>query len=160
MLVHTGTCENGHYYSYIRERPGRDGEATPTWIEFNDSDVGPFNPAEIADRAFGGFFDIDGYTRQTKQYSAYMLFYQRRTRVDVEAHQSTTSTSARLPKAEVPEALQAEINVNNELFIREYCLFDPVHAKFVRQLQATSRTVNHGTCSEDHEQVRIHHSLD
>jgi ubiquitin carboxyl-terminal hydrolase 34 len=32
VLVHTGTCENGHYYSYIRERPSPGGVVTPNWV--------------------------------------------------------------------------------------------------------------------------------
>ena len=31
VLVHTGTAESGHYYSYIRERPTTD--TRPSWVE-------------------------------------------------------------------------------------------------------------------------------
>ncbi|KAH8724367.1 hypothetical protein GQ44DRAFT_773290 [Phaeosphaeriaceae sp. PMI808] len=152
VLVHTGTCENGHYYSYIRERPCSNRSMTPTWIEFNDSDVGPFNPAEIADRTFGGFAEVEGYARQIKQYSAYMLFYQRRTAVDEDQQHWMTTSSDRTPKIAVPKPFIEEADSMNKQFIREYSLFDPVHAKFLRQLHSTARTVNHGTCSQDHVQ--------
>jgi ubiquitin carboxyl-terminal hydrolase 34 len=153
VLVHTGTCENGHYYSYIRERPCSNGKmAPPTWIEFNDSDVGPFDPAEIAERTFGGFSEAEGYVRQTKQFSAYMLFYQRRAAVAEDQQQWVLTTSDRALQIPVPKVFEEEINANNELFIREYNLFDPVHERFLRQLHATSRTVHHGTCSESHGQ--------
>lgn len=154
VLVHTGTCENGHYYSYIRERPGSEGNAASTWIEFNDSDVGPFNPADIADRAFGGLTDSEAYGRQAKQYSAYMLFYQRRTAVETEKKEWFTPASIDAPKVQVPKFLEEAIDIDNESFIREYCLLDPVHARFLRKLHGASRTVNHGTCSEEHLQVR------
>lgn len=160
VLVHTGTCENGHYYSYIRERPCSNGSTTPTWIEFNDSDVGPFNPAEISDRTFGGFAEAEGYARQTKQYSAYMLFYQRRTAIDEDQQHWVTTSSDRAAKITVPKPFSEEISHMNKQFLREYSLFDPVHARFLRQLHGMARTVNRGTCSPDHNQeMRAIHIL-
>lgn len=38
VLVHSGSANSGHYYSYIRER---DGEGR--WLEFNDNIVKEFN---------------------------------------------------------------------------------------------------------------------
>jgi ubiquitin carboxyl-terminal hydrolase 34 len=155
VLVHTGTCENGHYYSYIRERPCSNGSTSPTWIEFNDSDVGPFDHAEIAERTFGGFtVEGDGYVRQTKQFSAYMLFYQRRAAIDEDQCRWVSTSSDHASQITIPKSLNEETNVNNELFIREYSLFDPVHERFLRQLHATSRTIHHGTCSESHDQEK------
>jgi ubiquitin carboxyl-terminal hydrolase 34 len=151
VLVHTGTCEHGHYYSYIRERPCPSASAPSTWVEFDDSNVGPFDPADIAYRAFGGMTD-DTFNRVPKQYSAYMLFYQRRTAINEDQRQWVTSTDGQTLKVPMPQALEKEVDLDNELFTREYCLFDPNHTKFVRQLHAVSRTINHGSCSEDHAQ--------
>lgn len=42
IVVHTGSMEMGHYYSYIRERdPSYDGTTQDSrrWLEFNDEDV-------------------------------------------------------------------------------------------------------------------------
>jgi ubiquitin carboxyl-terminal hydrolase 34 len=153
VLVHTGTCEHGHYYSYIRERPCPTGSAAPTWVEFDDSNVGPFDPADIAYRAFGGLTD-DTYNRIPKQYSAYMLFYQRRTALYNDQRNWVPSPDGKTLKVPMPPALEKEVDINNEMFIREYCRFDPNHTKFVRQLHAMSRTINHGSCSEGHVQVR------
>ncbi|KAH7065802.1 hypothetical protein BKA63DRAFT_165338 [Paraphoma chrysanthemicola] len=152
VLVHTGTCENGHYYSYIRERPGSSDDTSPTWIEFNDSDVGPFDPSEIAERTYGGLTEGDGYSKHTKQFSAYMLFYQRRTAVEQDQRRWMATSKTPVPKLSVPDSIGEEIATRNRSFVREYCLFDPVHTKFVRQLHNISRIVNHGTCSESHEQ--------
>ena len=152
VVVHFGNCENGHYYSYIRKRPCPEGGAASTWLHFNDSDVDPFDRDEIPHRAFGGPSD-DGYTRSYKLYSAYMLFYQRRTAIEKDQRQWAISSQEREPKVAIPQHLEDEINNRNKEFIREYCLFDPNHSAFVRQLYAASRTITHGTCSEDHEQV-------
>lgn len=151
ILVHSGNCETGHYYSYIRERSGTTGGATPTWVDFDDSTVGPFDPADIAQRAFGGSTD-DVYNRQVKVFSAYMLFYQRRSAVESDQSKWVASKRGQPFKVPAPEPLVKEVDVNNEAFIREYCLFDPSHSRFVRQLQTMARTINHGTCSEDHGQ--------
>jgi len=153
VLVHTGTCEHGHYYSYIRERPCSTGSTAPTWVEFDDSNVTPFDPADIAYRAFGGMTD-ESYSRVQKQYSAYMLFYQRRTALDTDQRKWVTSTNERTPKVPMPRDLKKEVDVSNEALIREYCLLDPDHTMFVRQLHVMSRAINHGSCSEDHAQVR------
>ncbi|XP_014552095.1 hypothetical protein COCVIDRAFT_30480 [Bipolaris victoriae FI3] len=149
VLVHTGTCEHGHYYSYIRERPSPAGSAASTWVEFDDSNVVPFDPADIAYRTFGGMTD-DTYSRMPKQYSAYMLFYQRRTAIEEDQRKWVTSTNERTLKVPAPQALKEEVDVNNALIIQEYCQFDSNHTKFLRQLHAMSRTINHGSCSEDH----------
>ena len=152
VLVHTGNCENGHYYSYIRERPCPTESNLPPWIEFDDSNVGPFDPADIAQKAFGGSTE-EIYGRQMKNYSAYMLFYQRRSALENDQRKWVTSSKEQTLNVPVPKQLKNEVDVNNALFLREYSLFDPSHSRFVRQLHAASRTINHGTCSEDHEQV-------
>jgi hypothetical protein len=52
VVVHTGTADMGHYYSFIRERETRgDGGR---WIEFNDRLVREFNVVNLDSEAFGG----------------------------------------------------------------------------------------------------------
>jgi len=56
IVVHTGTADSGHYYSYIKEqdelRLEPDGSAK--WYEFNDIHVRDFDPVEIPQETFGG----------------------------------------------------------------------------------------------------------
>jgi ubiquitin carboxyl-terminal hydrolase 34 len=150
VLVHQGTSENGHYYSYIRERPSSSGSGV-NWVEFNDRDVDNFDHQSIPHQAFGGFYD-DQFQRQPKQFSAYMLFYQRRTAIEKDHHEYIVSPHCGSPKVPIPPELEASINADNELFVREHNLLDPNHSKFIRQILATLRTVNDGVCSEDHQQ--------
>jgi len=154
ILVHSGTCESGHYYSYIRERPSPTGVVAPTWVEFDDSNVGSFDPSEIAQRAYGGATG-DAYNRHLKVFSAYMLFYQRRSTVEKDQRDWVAPAQGRPFKVPAPEELVNAVEIDNSAFLREYCLFDPGHSRFVRQLHAMSRTIHRGTCSEDHNQVRL-----
>ncbi|KAK7181105.1 ubiquitin carboxyl-terminal hydrolase, partial [Paraphaeosphaeria sporulosa] len=147
VLVHQGTSENGHYYSYIRERPSPVGHAQP-WVEFNDRDVDAFDPSSLGYHAYGGFYDE--FQRQQKQFSAYMLFYQRRSAIVEDHNQYIVASQSGTVKVSVPPALQQSIQIENDRFVREYSLYDPNHTKFVRLLLTNLRAVNHGTCSEDH----------
>lgn len=54
IICHYGTADQGHYYSFIkdREREARTGESR--WFEFNDTIVRDFDPAEIPDECYGG----------------------------------------------------------------------------------------------------------
>jgi len=49
-VIHMGTAEQGHYYSFIQDRESPNGE----WYEFNDTVVKEFDPSEIPNEAFGG----------------------------------------------------------------------------------------------------------
>lgn len=149
VVVHFGNCENGHYYSYIRKRPCPTGNGSPTWLNFNDYEVDPFDPAEIPQKTFGGVVE-ESYTGQYKMYSAYMLFYQRRSAITQDQLRWTVSSQRQPPQVEVPQPIQEYIDVQNETFVREYCLFDSHHSAFVRQLHGASRRIHNGTCSVDH----------
>lgn len=70
IVVHAGSSESGHYYSFIRERD------TSHWIHFNDSNVESFDPRHIEDQCFGGVSGHGSkryYQRQLeKPYNAYV----------------------------------------------------------------------------------------
>ncbi|KAJ5964740.1 uncharacterized protein N7479_004616 [Penicillium vulpinum] len=135
VLVHTGTAESGHYYSYTLERPSSGSEAT--WVEFNDSDVGKFDPSTIAGQCFGGPSETTQYMNgapKNKVWNAYMLFYQR---------VSTIEKSKEIFKPRKPDipihlpvsiSTQNYIAMDNEMLIRIYCLLDPQYAYFVGRL--------------------------
>ncbi|PGH36152.1 ubiquitin thiolesterase [[Emmonsia] crescens] len=143
VLVHSGTAESGHYYSYIRERPTAADPST-SWVEFNDSDVSRFDPSKIPDQCFGGMNDPIhganlGPVRFNKVWNAYMLFYQRVSSMERAKSVYETSLGGAPVSVPLPLELANHIAMENELFIRTYCLLDPYHAYFIRALLEQAR---------------------
>ncbi len=54
VLIHSGSSEAGHYYSFIKERGNSEA-----WYEFNDTQVKPFNIKNLKRACFGGEMDAD-----------------------------------------------------------------------------------------------------
>lgn len=83
-IIHTGTAENGHYYSIIKtNNENIKEEYNTSWLEFNDSNVKPYDYKEdFANEAFGGSETIVNKDNNKeiveKTTSAYVLFYKRR----------------------------------------------------------------------------------
>ena len=98
VLVHTGTCNSGHYYSFVKERVGSQPSSPalsgsfvpstppPRWFSCNDTNVELLAVESLKEACFGGgelVQSFDPTTRKTvsnfvpKTYSAYMLWYDR-----------------------------------------------------------------------------------
>jgi hypothetical protein len=86
IVVHSGSAFTGHYYSYIKERPGScSGEQGPRWYCFDDKDVQVWDEGNLERDCYGGKAsqDVGTAVRPTRNeyeraHSAYMLFYERR----------------------------------------------------------------------------------
>ena len=83
VTVHTGNADGGHYYAFIRDRGSGSRDK---WYSFNDAEVKPFDPNQIAAECFGGEVNSRTYDQVTDKFmdlsiektnSAYMLFYER-----------------------------------------------------------------------------------
>jgi ubiquitin C-terminal hydrolase len=51
MVIHTGTADSGHYYSFIKDKDHPQGGK---WYEFNDTIVRDFDLNDIANECYGG----------------------------------------------------------------------------------------------------------
>lgn len=148
VLVHNGTAEAGHYYSYIRLRKTNEGHF-PLWVEFNDADVTAFDSNKIPETCFGGPWDPQptqmGYNFM-KPWNAYMLFYQRRSSVE----QDEISMSHEPKKAVVSTSSHPKMDRENQLLARWYCLSDSSHARFVQDMLLKLKLFNKNGCSPNH----------
>jgi ubiquitin carboxyl-terminal hydrolase 34 len=149
VLVHSGTAESGHYYSYIRERPSSRA-AKDSWVQFNDSEVSVFDHSRINDCCFGGL-DFSSPLNFSKAYNAYMLFYQRRASIqkfEGRYREHDLTSPVRLP---LTQEREQHLTLDNELFLRSYCAQDRSHAKFMRQILERMRSGQANRCSHPHE---------
>ena len=53
VVVHNGTSDSGHYYSFIKDRE-ESKEVNSKWYEFNDTHVDHFDEKQIPEETFGG----------------------------------------------------------------------------------------------------------
>lgn len=86
MVVHSGTADSGHYYSYIKEQEKFKAKGANKWYEFNDIWVKDFDPSEIPTECYGGeetaySSNAWGNSQQQKYMkfrNAYLLVYKRK----------------------------------------------------------------------------------
>lgn len=94
VLIHSGSCDSGHYYSYIKER-NKDSQNYGKWFEFNDTTVKEFSTLNLKRECFGGQQQKNdngfGEVNQTKMQSmyerccnAYLIIYERIDKVKVD----------------------------------------------------------------------------
>lgn len=151
VLVHAGTAESGHYYSFIRERPT--SRANQDWFEFNDDTVTPWNPAKMEASCYGGTepsWDASGVTYE-KNYCAYMLFYERSSTLQRKNQELKQSLSSSPVQAPMPATLANTIREDNLRLLQRHCLFDPHHIRLVDGAIEHMLELNGGVCSEPHE---------
>ena len=135
VLVHQGTADSGHYYSFIKAR--MTATTVDAWFHFNDAMVRPFDVNQLPDSAFGG-----GGPFVSKNYSAYILVYDRIDRCEDAALKNDKSTPG------LPEQFAGLIQKANEQFSWHTRLFSSAFnnhvltaidlTKFQRELDANN----------------------
>ncbi|GAB1320503.1 USP domain-containing protein [Madurella fahalii] len=152
ILVHSGTADSGHYYSYVRERPT--ANETQTWVEFNDDIVNSWDPALMASSCFGGP-DYQPHFQPSnpvydKQYSAYMLFYERSSSL-VKNQALSQKSGCSIPlRVEIPAGMQEYIQAENTWILRRHCLYDPSQIQLVCLALFQLKSFNPNGCSRNH----------
>jgi ubiquitin C-terminal hydrolase len=132
ILVHTGTTDSGHYYSFIKDRKN------DTWSKFNDETVSPFNVENIPETCYGGEYTTTSWDNQLQRQvsksvsrpnSAYMLFYER--------VQTQNQLNTATPKDEVIATCQQiyeKVWEENLKFMVDKNLFEDHHVDFVQYM--------------------------
>jgi len=130
ILVHSGTSDSGHYYSYIKDRFDPEN-----WLFFNDSEVSTFDPSSIPQSCFGGLecsmkWDSSQckHVQQwiPKHFSAYLLIYERKQfSMARKPDLQTTLSNA------VPRDLFHNCWKENVEFINDEYVFDPLYVEFM-----------------------------
>ena len=85
IVVHTGTSDSGHYYSFAKDRENKSSVSdAQRWYEFNDTLVSEFDPEDIASECYGGeekwggnFYSSMTPMKYEKMRNGYLLFYER-----------------------------------------------------------------------------------
>lgn len=119
MVVHTGGAEAGHYYSYAQSSDGK-------WWEFNDTDVSPFDPADLDQETFGGRHivtlddphSIDKANPRKlrkecdKPFNAYLLIYKQRGpgNPNIDRKDPQTPTTPTAPNKEKSSNIKVTVN--------------------------------------------------
>lgn len=173
VVVHSGTANSGHYYSYIKERgcfaSAAADEAVPrTWFEFNDSFVTEFDSDELDSESFGGCEGegtdpLSGGRQKTR--SAFMLVYDRQ-KAAVPDPSAVVIGDGGGGKylASVQEPLLTSLWLDNVEYWNTRNLFDPSHLQFVSdlldvQLGADGALVPPDDCSSRLLQCATHYTL-
>ncbi|MCQ2816811.1 MAG: hypothetical protein MJ252_06050, partial [archaeon] len=94
VVIHVGSADSGHYYSYINTIRGGKGDIADydendknmdnCWLEYNDSNISKFNLEKLNEECFGGSTQQEnngtgyfwGATENCK--NAYLLVYERK----------------------------------------------------------------------------------
>lgn len=126
VIVHVGSCNSGHYYSFIKEKVPLQGDKQ-RWFEFNDSTVSPFDLDRLEQECFGGDYianvydkDKDQYVKTTKTRSnnAYILVYERKkkgAKEDLNGKSEVTDTLSHCtPKVKMPQVLSELVKSENK----------------------------------------------
>ncbi|KAJ3567288.1 hypothetical protein NPX13_g6822 [Xylaria arbuscula] len=152
ILVHSGTAETGHYYSFRREAPTNCG--IPPWVEFNDDIVTPWDPSQMGAACFGGpdHRPYDATTSYEKVYSAYMLFYQRSSSLRQEQMMLKESGNPRQLRIDIPPELEVPVRLDNWAIIQRHNLYDSYHISFVLKVLDFFWT---GQCSKEHKRENL-----
>ncbi|KAI0011823.1 hypothetical protein F4779DRAFT_571426 [Xylariaceae sp. FL0662B] len=154
ILVHSGTAESGHYYSFIRERPSADDSAS--WVEFNDEVVTPWDPSQMENACFGGpeyRSHFEAGNTYEKVFSAYMLFYQRSSSLQREQDMLKKLPGQSGPfRCRLPPDLELQVKEDNWATVQRHCLYDPTHIPFVMEVLAN---VWGAGCSADHKRENL-----
>ena len=128
IVIHSGSAENGHYYSYIASEH--------RWVEFNDVWVSLVNPHSIPNDCYGGEEKLHYHpyyksASREKIGNAYMLIYERKTNYEVRSSNSELSPVDLTEKFKGLDEDLKEVKSQNQKFWRSKIIFAPEYLEFI-----------------------------
>ncbi|XP_039770608.1 probable ubiquitin carboxyl-terminal hydrolase FAF-X isoform X4 [Ornithorhynchus anatinus] len=165
VLVHSGQASGGHYYSYIIQRNGGDGEKN-RWYKFDDGDVTECkmdDDEEMKNQCFGGEYMGEvfdhmmkrmSYRRQKRWWNAYILFYERMDTVDKDndliKYISELSVSSKPHQIKMPSAIERSVRKQNVQFMHNRMQYSLEYFQFVKKLLTCNSLYLNPPPGQDH----------
>jgi ubiquitin C-terminal hydrolase len=142
IVVHTGTTNSGHYYSYIKD------DTSNKWFEFNDSEITELNECNISKECFGGTTSTHEYNVSTNTVftndipnpkSAYMLIYRRvvpeyNVETIIDKIKNSNNYKINNYKNDILAETQDKISKDNKCHDFELKIYSSNHISFVQTL--------------------------
>ncbi|XP_072270431.1 ubiquitin carboxyl-terminal hydrolase 9X [Pyxicephalus adspersus] len=149
VLVHSGQASGGHYYSYIIQRNGGDGEKN-RWYKFDDGDVTECkmdDDEEMKNQCFGGEYMGEvfdhmmkrmSYRRQKRWWNAYILFYERMDTLDKDSelikYINELTITSKPHQIKMPSAIERSVRKQNVQFMHNRMQFSLEYFQFIKKL--------------------------
>jgi len=136
VVIHIGTSDMGHYYSFILDREHENIPEKDRWYEFNDTQVEKYDLERMKDDAFGNEGKIGGERFFIRMRNAYLLFYERISPYeppvedDEEIPEKPMETTI-TPKLDISKELHKEIQEENIKYWYSKYIFQDYYFRFV-----------------------------
>ncbi|XP_024615605.1 probable ubiquitin carboxyl-terminal hydrolase FAF-X [Neophocaena asiaeorientalis asiaeorientalis] len=165
VLVHSGQASGGHYYSYIIQRNGGDGERN-RWYKFDDGDVTECkmdDDEEMKNQCFGGEYMGEvfdhmmkrmSYRRQKRWWNAYILFYERLDTIDqgdeLIRYISELAITTRPHQIIMPSAIERSVRKQNVQFMHNRMQYSMEYFQFMKKLLTCNGVYLNPPPGQDH----------
>ncbi|KAM4731598.1 ubiquitin carboxyl-terminal hydrolase 9X isoform 2-T2 [Anableps anableps] len=166
VLVHSGQASGGHYYSYIIQRNGGDGEKN-RWYKFDDGDVTECkmdDEEEMKNQCFGGEYMGEvfdhmmkrmSYRRQKRWWNAYILFYERMDSLDKDSelvkYISELNLSSTKPhQVKMPSVIECSVRKQNVQFMHNRMQYSLEYFQFIKKLLTCNSVYLNPPPGQDH----------
>ncbi|XP_078265308.1 ubiquitin carboxyl-terminal hydrolase 9X isoform X1 [Rhinoraja longicauda] len=165
VLVHSGQASGGHYYSYIIQRNGGDGEKNK-WYKFDDGDVTECkmdDDEEMKNQCFGGEYMGEvfdhmmkrmSYRRQKRWWNAYILFYERMDTIDKDneliKYISELEISIKPHQIKMPIVIERSVRKQNVQFMHNRMQYSLEYFQFIKKLLTCNSVYLNPPPGQDH----------
>ncbi|KAM9850835.1 ubiquitin carboxyl-terminal hydrolase 9X isoform 1-T1 [Aulostomus maculatus] len=166
VLVHSGQASGGHYYSYIIQRNGGDGEKN-RWYKFDDGDVTECkmdDEEEMKNQCFGGEYMGEvfdhmmkrmSYRRQKRWWNAYILFYERMDSLDKDSElvkyiSELTISTTKPHQVKMPGVIECSVRKQNVQFMHNRMQYSLEYFQFIKKLLTCNSVYLNPPPGQDH----------